>query len=130
MPFAWSKEVVNYKADVFESSTLGYDRSIRIDLADGDTVSVQFLSSAPADFVSIGASFHTVKMDRHKYAEIYHMLQTEKPMYFTAYEAGSSPIRFAGFSTSEESVGEGLVDADAQSHGMHSLGSHYSDQPK
>ena len=113
MPFVWNKEVVNYKADVFESNTLGFDRSIRIELSDGDTVSVQFPSSAPADFVSIGANLHTVKMDRHKYDEIYHMLQTEKPMYFTAYEAGSPPIRFVGFSTSEESVGEGLVDADA-----------------
>ncbi|MEA2002123.1 MAG: hypothetical protein U9N84_09610 [Actinomycetota bacterium] len=113
MPFVWNKEVTNYKTDVFESSSLNYDRSIRLELADGDTVSVQFPPSAPADFVSIGNSFHTVQMDVHKYDEVYHMLQTEKPVFFTAYEAGSPAIRFAGFSTSQESVGEGLVDADA-----------------
>ncbi|MFE7846666.1 hypothetical protein ACFUTX_15890 [Microbacterium sp. NPDC057407] len=41
------------------------------------------------------------------------MLQTEKPVFFTAYELGAPAIRFAGLSTSDESVGEGLVDADA-----------------
>jgi hypothetical protein len=113
MPFIWNKEIVNYKIDVFESSTPGYDRSIRLELDDGDMVSVQFPPSAPADFVTIGGGFHTVKMDAHKYEDIYHMLQTEKPVYFTAYEAGSPVIRFAGFSTSNESIGEGLIDADA-----------------
>ncbi len=113
MPFVWNKEIVSYKIDVFEASTLNYDRSIRLELADGDTVSVEFPSSAPSDFVTIGGGFHTVMIDAHKYDAIYHMLQTEKPVYFTAYETGSPAIRFAGFSTSNESVGEGLVDADA-----------------
>ena len=56
MPFVWNKEVVNYKADVFESTTLGYDISIRVDLADGDTVSVQFPPSAPASSTSVPTS--------------------------------------------------------------------------
>ena len=113
MPFVWNKEVTEYKVDVFESSTLSYDRSIRLDLADGDTVAISFPSVAPADFVNIGGAFHQIQMDAHKFDEIYHILQTENPVFFTAYEAGSPAIRFAGFSTSKESVGEGLVDADA-----------------
>lgn len=113
MPFVWNKEVTEYKVDVFESNTLSHDRSIRLDLAGGDTVSISFPSVAPADFVTIGGSFHQIKMDAHKFDEIYHILQTEKPVFFTAYESGSPAIRFAGFSTSKESVGEGLVDADA-----------------
>ncbi len=113
MPFVWNKEVSNYKVDIFESSTLAHDRSIRLDLEDGDSVSVSFPTSAAGDFVTIGASFHQVQMDRHKFDEVYHLLQTENPVYFTAYEAGSPAVRFAGFSTSKESVGEGLVDSDA-----------------
>lgn len=113
MPFVWNKEVSSYEVDIFESSTLNHDRSIRLELSDGDTVAVRFPSSAPADNVNIGASFHTVQMDAHKFDEVYHMLQTEKPIFFTAYESGSPPIRFVGFSTSAESVGEGLVDSDA-----------------
>ena len=113
MPFLMNKEVREYKVDVFESSTLNYDRSIRLELVDGDTVAVRFPSSAAADFVNIGGAFHQVQMDRHKFDEVYHLLQTEKPVFFSAFEAGNPAIRFAGFSTSEESVGEGLADSDA-----------------
>lgn len=113
MPFVWNKEVSSYEVDVFASSTLSYDRSIRLELVGGDTVSLTFPTSPPSDFVSIGGSFHQIQLAAHKFDEVYHLLQTEKPVYFTAYEAGSPPIRFAGFSTSEESVGEGFVDSDA-----------------
>jgi hypothetical protein len=113
MPFVWNQEVTSYEVDIFQSSTLNYDRSIRLELANGDSASVQFPTTAPTDNVTIGSSFHTVKMDRHRFDEVYHLLQTEKPVFFTAYEAGSPAIRYVGFSTSEESVGEGLVDADA-----------------
>ncbi|WP_347754017.1 hypothetical protein [Agrococcus sp. ProA11] len=113
MPFVWNKEVTSYKVDVFAASTLSYDRSIRLELVDGDTVAVSFPGSPPSDYVSIGSSFHQVQLASHKFDEIYHMLQTENPVYFTAYETGSPAIRFVGFSTSTESVGEGFVDSDA-----------------
>ena len=113
MPFVWNKEVSDYKVDIFESSTLSYDRSIRLTLEDGDSVSITFPGAAAPDFVNIGAAFHQVQLDAHKFDEVYHLLQTEKPVYFTAYEAGAPAIRFAGLSTSQESVGEGLADADA-----------------
>lgn len=113
MPSVWNKEVTSYQVDVFRAPTLNYDRSVKLDLADGDSVSIAFPSAAPDDYVSIGAAFHQIKLPAHQFDEIVHMLQTENPVYFTAYELGSPPIRFAGLSTGEESVGEGLVDADA-----------------
>ncbi len=113
MAFVWNKEVIDYRVDIFEANTLNYDRSIRLSLDDGDSVTVRFPSSAPTDYVDIGTSFHQVQIDAHKFDEIYHLLQTENPVFFTAYETGSPPVRFAGFSTSKESVGEGLVDADS-----------------
>lgn len=113
MPFVWNKEVTSYEVDVFAASTLNYDRSIRLELAGGDSVSVRFPGSPPSDYVTIGSSFHQVQLAAHKFDEVYHLLQTEKPVYFTAYETGSPAIRFVGFSTSAESVGEGFVDSDA-----------------
>ncbi len=112
MPFVWNKEIDDYKVDIFESS-LPYNRSIRLTLDDGDTVAISFPGAAPADYVNIGANFHQVQMDAHKFDEVYHLLQTEKPVFFTAYEAGTPAIRFVGLSTSKESVGEGFVDSDA-----------------
>ena len=38
-------------------------------------------------------------------------IQTEKPVFFTAYEYDT--IRFAGFSTDSEALGEGFRDSDA-----------------
>jgi hypothetical protein len=111
VPAVWNQDVTGYTVDVFESSTLSYDRSLRLDLANGHRVAVEFPPSAPTDNVSIGTSFHTVRMDAHKFDEVYHLLQTEKPVRFSAYEYGA--VRFVGFSTGAESVGEGLVDADS-----------------
>lgn len=113
MPFVWNKEVADYRVDIFESSTSSHDRSIRLSLTNGHTVKIEFPGSAPTDNVSIGVNFHQVQMDAHKFDEVYHLLQTEKPVYFTAFETGSPPIRFVGLATSDESVGEGLIDSDA-----------------
>lgn len=111
--FVWNQRVAAYKVDVFRASTLNYDRAIRLELENGHTVSIEFPASAPSDNLSLGTSFHTVKLPAGQYDELLHLLQTEAPVFFTAYETGSPAIRFAGLSTSDESVGEGLVDADA-----------------
>ncbi len=113
MPFLLNQEVADYKVDVFQSSTLDYDRSLRLTLGNGDTVSMTFPASAPGDYVSIGAAFHQVQIASHRFDEMYHLLQTEKPVFFSAFETGAPAIRFVGLSTSPESVGEGLADADA-----------------
>jgi len=117
MPSLWNREVESYQADIFESSTLTYDRSIRLILkpkgGDGaHTVSLQFPVQAPDDFVSLGNAFSTVQMDRHKFDEILHLLQTESPVFFTAYEI--SGLRFAGLTTDAEASGEGFRDADSE----------------
>ena len=112
MPSMFNKTVLEYKVDIFESNTLNYDRSIRLTLSEPThTVSIQFPSAAPSDFVSIGSSFSTVKMDRHKFDEVYHLLQTESPLFFTAYELGS--VSFVGLTTDAEATGEGFQDPDA-----------------
>ena len=113
MPFLLNQEVADYRVDVFQASTLDHDRSIRLTLASGDTVAVQFPAATPADNVTLGAAFHQVKMAAHRFDEVYHLLQTEKPVFFSAFETGTPAIRFVGFSTSPESVGEGLADTDA-----------------
>jgi len=113
MPFLLNQEVDDYKVDIFQASTLNYDRQIRLSLSNGDTVSMTFPPSTPADNVTIGAAFHQVQMAAHRFDEVYHLLQTEKPVYFSAYETGTPAIRFVGLSTSSESVGEGLADSDA-----------------
>ncbi len=81
MPFIWNKQVTSYKVDIFQSSTLNYDRSLRLTLADpAHTVSIEFPGAAPTDYVSIGTSFSTIRISSHRFDEFYHILQTEKPV--------------------------------------------------
>jgi hypothetical protein len=90
MPFLWSREVDHYKADIFDSAVLNYDRAIRLRLKPSGsepahTVSIEFPLAASSDFVSIGSTFSAVQIDRNKFDGMLDMLQTEKPLYFTAY---------------------------------------------
>lgn len=115
MPFVWNKEVDTYTVSVFEASTLNYDRSLSLKLkaSGGDpaqTVSIRFPISAPSDNISIGSTFSTIQLPKESFDEMYHVLQTEKPVFFTAYETGSPPIRFAGLTTDPEATGEGFAD--------------------
>jgi hypothetical protein len=117
MPFVWNREVDTYKVDIFASNTLAYSRSIRLSLkpsgsAPAHTVSIEFHSAPPAAFVTIGSTFSTIMMGLDRFDSVYHLLQTEKPVYFTAYESGSPPIRFAGLTTDPEGTGEGFRDAN------------------
>ncbi|MEM1398239.1 MAG: hypothetical protein AAGF58_00085 [Pseudomonadota bacterium] len=120
MPFLTNREVESYRLSVFESSNLNYSRSISLKLkpngSNGShTVNMQFPTAAPTDFVSIGNTFSTVKLDRAKYEDTVHMLQTESPVYFNAFETeNGTVIRFAGLTTDPEFTGEGLTDADSQ----------------
>lgn len=116
MPFLWQREVDTYVVDVFESSTLTYNRAIRLNLKAGadpaHTVALRFPSSVPDDWVSIGTSFSQIHMHSSRFEAVYHLLQTEKPIFFTAYEVGSPTIRFAGLTTDPEHLGEGFRDSD------------------
>ena len=120
MPFLTNREVESYRLSVFESSTLSYARSIVLKLkptssAGEHTVNMQFPTAAPTDFVSIGNSHSTVMLDRNKYDDAVHMLQTESPVYFNAFETDNgSAIRFAGLTTDPEFTGEGFSDEDSE----------------
>lgn len=111
--FVWNQRIQSYAVDEYKSSTINDEYSIRLVLANGDTVSITFQASPPADFVTLGTAYHQIRFASSRFDRTLHLLQTEAPLYFTAYEAGSPPIRFAGISTTRESVGEGLTDADA-----------------
>ncbi|WP_447971368.1 hypothetical protein [Nitrospira sp. M1] len=118
MPSLFNREVSSYKVDVFKSSTLNYIRAIRLNLkptasAAAHTVSIRFYSAPGNDWMSIGANFSTIQMNLDRYDDMYHILQTEKPVYFTAYELGNPSIRFAGLTTDSEAIGEGFRDEEA-----------------
>ena len=119
MPFVFNRQIETYRVEVFESTSLTYDRAIRLDLpASGGNpahvVSIEFPLVRPADYVNIGAGFTTIQMPASRFDALYHVLQTESPVFFTAYEVafGGSALRFAGVSSDPEATGEGFRDAN------------------
>ena len=86
MPSLWNREIEDYKVDIFQASTLNYDRSLRLKLkattsSSAHTVSIEFPVSIPSDFINIGSSFSTIKIGKTRFDEIYHILQTESPVF-------------------------------------------------
>ncbi len=108
------RQVSSYSVDIFSSTAATFDRVIRLNLVgeEPNTVYMRFGGAVPPDFiVSQGSRSWTVHFPLGHYDDILHLLQTEHPLYFTAYEY-AGPTRFAGLTTDAEHTGEGFRDAD------------------
>lgn len=120
MPNLFSREVDQYWVDAFAGSFTSESRAIRFRLKPSGgvphTVRLDFVSSPPADFMNLTSNtFSYITMGMDRFDIIYHLLQTEKPLFFWAYEIPSTipPTRFAGLTSSPEGTGEGFKDPDA-----------------
>jgi len=100
----WHRQIEGWRVSIFRGSVLSTRRQIMLLLKPepGESVnrvSITFEPSPPADFVGIDSDLMTVRLALGDYGDMVHLLQTGGPLYFTAYEAGSPPVRFAGLST-------------------------------
>jgi hypothetical protein len=110
------EKVETYSVYLGQNNFLSYDRSIRLKLETGDTAFIGFPKMQPPDWIEFGPGFTNVYMPVSEYADIYHLLQSEAPVFFTA-------IDLAGFAVAavhtelDLSAGEppGEGEADVQS---------------
>ena len=103
------REVASYTVDLFRSTASDFGRTIRLALTgpEPNTIHLRFGGTVPAAIiVSTSEYAWTVHFALDQYADMLHLLQTEDPIYFTAYEF-PGPVQFAGLSTDEEFTGEG-----------------------
>jgi hypothetical protein len=120
MPNLFSREVDQYWVDAFAGSFTSESRAIRFRLKPSGgvphTVRLDFVSSPPADFMNLTSNtFSYITMGMDRFDIIYHLLQTEKPLFFTAYKLTNTvpPTQFAGLSSDAEGTGEGFKDPNA-----------------
>jgi hypothetical protein len=111
-PF-FKQKVISYTVSVFKSSAINSTRSMILTLENGNTVQLRFTGVQPADWISFGGNFAFAELPVQLFGDMYHLLQTEEPVWFTVTEDPDGSFRFAGFSTSAEPLGEGLADANA-----------------
>jgi hypothetical protein len=115
MPTLFNEEIDKYVVDLFELPGANYERELRLTLKSGPTVSIRFPDVPPGDFIDdLAPTFTVVQLAAARFDQIYHLLQTESPVFFTGYEyiLPGTTIRFAGLSSDPEPTGEGFRDAE------------------
>ena len=80
------ERIESYSVYLGQNNFLSYDRSIRLKLETGDTAFIGFPKSRPEDWLEFGQGFTNVYMPVSEYADLYHLLQSEAPVFFTALE--------------------------------------------
>jgi len=107
------RAVEHYRVSAFRGNRLGYCRVLRLQLASTDEQGtheavLKFVDADTIKQVAITPEHSEVILPLADFNDMYHLLQTEKPVFLTAFdEAGSL---FCGLSTDPEPLGEGFSD--------------------
>lgn len=71
---------------------------------------MRFVPVPPATWVMISPILTTVILPLSDFDDMYHLLQTERPVFFNAAIEDSPLFQFARLGTGAERVGQGLTD--------------------
>jgi hypothetical protein len=77
-------KIEKYTVSVFHNDIVDYDRSIRLSLESGGTAQILFPATRPQDWLQFSGSNTTLYLTAADYQDVYHLLQTESPVFFTA----------------------------------------------
>lgn len=82
MPIA--EKINKYSVSVLQTNLQKVTRQIRLNLESGSTASISFQETLPSNFVEFSGSATRVFMTTDQFTDVYHVLQTESPAFFTA----------------------------------------------
>jgi hypothetical protein len=82
MPIA--DKVKTYSVNVFQNNIVNYSRQIRLSLESGGTATISFPKERPADWLQFVGSATNLYMTADQFGDVYHLLQSESPVFFTA----------------------------------------------
>ncbi|MDQ6790250.1 MAG: hypothetical protein M3075_06320 [Candidatus Dormibacteraeota bacterium] len=83
---AIAERITSYSARVIQTNYLSYTRLITMKLESGTTVFIGFPEVRPTDWLQFAPSAITIYMTADEYDDVYHILQTEKPVFCTALD--------------------------------------------
>jgi hypothetical protein len=81
---AIAERIRSYSIWVGQTNYLQHSRTIRLSLESGTTVYIGFPQVRPVNWLVFGTGTINVYMTADQYADVYHLLQTEDPVFFTA----------------------------------------------
>jgi hypothetical protein len=104
-----NERVDKYTVAVLKNNVVNYQYKIDLTLESGHQVDLLFPEVPPSDFLTITGNQTNAFMAAREYREVYRLLQTETPVFFTALKVlGLSTVVL---SSGPESLGEGPSDA-------------------
>jgi hypothetical protein len=77
-------KVLTYSVRVAQTNYASYTRTIRLNLESGGTAFIAFTATPPADWLQFVGVNTNLYLTIDEFTDVYHILQTESPVYFTA----------------------------------------------
>ncbi len=79
-----SERITQYSVSVLRSNLHDASRTVRLRLEPGGTASIRFVPRPPDNFVQFSLAATTVFMTRDQFDDVYRVLRSESPVFFTA----------------------------------------------
>ena len=109
MPF--SERVTSYTVAHISNDIVDYHAVVHLTTETGHRVFIGFPPRRPSNWLIVTGTDTTVFMTRSEFDSIHHTLQSESPLFVTAFNFIG--IRAFNLSTTEELPGEGPADDEA-----------------
>lgn len=83
---AIADKIETYEVHIAQNNFLDYNRSIRLSLESGGTAFIAFPAVRPADWLQFSGNSTVLYMTLDEFTDVYHLLQSEAPVFFTAID--------------------------------------------
>jgi hypothetical protein len=105
---AIQERVTAYSVSTLRNDLVEYRRVIRLTTETGHQAFLAFPAQPPDNWLTVSGPNSTAFLERDEFDRIYHVLQTEAPVFYTALNLLG--IRAVSVSTNPELPGEGPAD--------------------
>ena len=79
-------KVIKYSVSVFQTNFQDSTRQIRLTCESGGTVTISFPTTLPSNWLQFFGADTSLFMTADHFMDVYHVLQTENPVFFTALD--------------------------------------------
>ena len=84
MSFPIEDKIMKYSISINQNNFQSHFREIRLSLESGGTALIAFPKERPNNWIQFIGSDTNLFMTEDEFADVYHLLQTESPVFFTA----------------------------------------------
>jgi hypothetical protein len=83
---AYADKIEKYEVYIAQNNFLDYFQLIRVSLESGGIGFIAFPEARPSNWLQFNGSSVTLYMTKDQFTDVYHMLQSEAPVFLTALD--------------------------------------------